>query len=148
MNPFRPLREYEDFVYTLRRQFPIVKQATLVLIPRGRRIAILQGDILFEHDYRLSVKERLTDEAGHVIIEAYGYEIWRGSEKIAWYDAQPHPDAPDLQPTFPHHKHIPPDIKHHRIPAPGMRFDQPNLPYLIEEISAVLREPADSELPD
>lgn len=30
--------------------------------------------------------------------------------------------------------HIPPDIKHHRIPAPGLPFDQPNLTYLIEEI--------------
>jgi len=34
----------------------------------------------------------------------------------------------------PHHKHIPPEIKHHRIPAPGLSFDQPNLPQLIEEI--------------
>jgi len=36
--------------------------------------------------------------------------------------------------THPHHKHTPPDIKHHRIPAPGLRFDGPNLPLLIEEI--------------
>jgi hypothetical protein len=30
--------------------------------------------------------------------------------------------------------HIQPDIKHHRIPASGMKFLQPNLPALIEEI--------------
>lgn len=39
-----------------------------------------------------------------------------------------------LASTHPHHKHIPPDTKHHRVLAPGLRFDQPNLPILIEEI--------------
>jgi len=34
----------------------------------------------------------------------------------------------------PHHKHISPDLKHNRIPAPGISFKQPNLPTLIEEI--------------
>jgi hypothetical protein len=34
----------------------------------------------------------------------------------------------------PHHKHVPPDIKHHRIPAPHLSFMRPNLPVLIEEI--------------
>jgi hypothetical protein len=28
--------------------------------------------------------------------------------------------------TLPHHKHILPDIKHHRIPAPDMSFTHPN----------------------
>jgi len=36
--------------------------------------------------------------------------------------------------TDPHHKHIPPDIKHNRISAPALSFDKPNLPFLIEEI--------------
>ena len=39
-----------------------------------------------------------------------------------------------LADTDPHHKHIPPDIKHHRIPAPDLSFSHPNLPFLIEEI--------------
>jgi hypothetical protein len=139
VNPFQSLRDYEEFVYTLRQQFPIIRQTTLVLIQRGRRIAILQGDILFDHGYRLSIKERLSDEAGHMWIEAYGYEIWRDSEKIAWYDAQPHPNVPELQFNFPHHKHVPPDIKHHRVPAPNMSFERPNLPQLIEEIDVLLK---------
>jgi hypothetical protein len=33
---------------------------------------------------------------------------------------------------------IPPDIKHNRIPAPGLSFTQPNLPFLIEEIVQTL----------
>lgn len=144
MTPFQSLRDYEEYVYTLRLQFSSVLQSTLVLIPRGRRIAILQGELLFDRGLRVSIKERLSDEVGHVTIEAYGYEIWRDSEKIAWYDAQPHPDVPELQSTFPHHKHVPPDIKHHRIPAPGMSFDEPNLPNLITEIETLLN-PQDEE---
>lgn len=140
MNPFQSLRDYEDFVYTLRQQYPIIRQSSLVLIPRGRRLAILQGEILFEQGFRLQVKERLSDETGQVMIEAYGYEIWRGSEKLMWYDPQPHPNIQALQPTFPHHKHVPPDIKHHRVPAPGISFDQPNLPSLIEEMSTLIKE--------
>jgi len=45
---------------------------------------------------------------------------------------------PDLASTHPHHKHIQPDIKHHRVPAPGISFSQPNLPFLIEEIERTL----------
>lgn len=64
----------------------------------------------------------------------YGYEVWREDEKLYWYDPQPHPADPLLAQTLPHHKHIQPDIKHHRIPAAELSFDQPNLPFLIEEI--------------
>jgi len=30
------------------------------------------------------------------------------------------------------------DIKHHRIPAPNLSFERPNLPFLIEEIERKL----------
>jgi len=86
------------------------------------------------HGYRLVVYERLTWDAGPLVIEGYGYEVWRGSEKLYWYDSQPHPMDPTLASTDPHHKHIPPDIKHHRVPAPGLNFTSPNLPFLIREI--------------
>ena len=69
-----------------------------------------------------------------VVIDAYGYEIWDGEKKLFWYDSQPHPNDPALQNTYPHHKHIPPDIKHNRIPASEISFVKPNLPALILEI--------------
>lgn len=43
-----------------------------------------------------------------------------------------------LAETAPHHKHIPPDIKHHRVPAAGFSFNAPNLLFLIQEIEAQL----------
>ena len=51
-----------------------------------------------------------------------------------WYDSFPHPNDPSLASTDPHHKHVPPNIKHHRVPAPDLSFTRPNLPFLIEEI--------------
>jgi hypothetical protein len=37
-----------------------------------------------------------------------------------------------------HHKHIPPNIKRNRIPAPDLSFESPNLPFLIGEIEGFL----------
>jgi len=140
MNPFQSLRDYEKFVYTLKRRFPSVQMSTLIIVQRGKRMATLQGELAFAQGYRLTLKERLSFDRGPVMIEDYGYELWHQEAKIAWYDAQPHPDDPALASTQPHHKHIPPEIKHHRIPAPNMSFTQPNLPALIREIEALLEE--------
>lgn len=137
MNPFRSLRDYEDFVYTLPEQFPGIRTATLVLAQRGRLYAELAGELVFASGHRLVVYERLTWDAGELTIEGYSYEVWQGSKKLYWYDSQPHPDDPALAATDPHHKHEPPDIKHHRIPAPGLSFTSANLPYLIHEIEAL-----------
>jgi len=67
-------------------------------------------------------------------VRNYSYEIYVAGEQIAWYDPFEHPNIPELASTHPHHKHIQPDVKHHRVPAPGISFTEPNLPFLIEEI--------------
>ena len=144
MNPFQSLREYEEYVYTLKQRFPIVQRSTLVVIRRGKRAAVLKGEITLAEGYRLTVQERLSCDTGTVEIEFYGYEIWKNSEKLAWYDAQPHPNDPALASTHPHHKHIPPDIKHNRIPAPNMNFSQPNLPALISDIENLIAQSAEA----
>ncbi|RLC78402.1 MAG: hypothetical protein DRI61_09950 [Chloroflexi bacterium] len=140
MNPFTSLDKYEHFVYTLQQRFPSITRSTLVIIRRGRRYAELSGELIIAQEYRLVVYERLTWDAGPLLIEGYSYEVWRGNEKLYWYDSQPHPYEPSLASTHPHHKHIPPNIKHHRIPAPGLSFTKPNLPFLIREIEDMLKE--------
>lgn len=139
MNPFQSLRDYEEFVYTLQQSFPAIQSSSLVVIRRGKRVATLQGELTFAYNYRVVIKERLSYD-DTMIIEEYGYEFWHGTEKIAWYDSQPHPDDPTLASTHPHHKHIPPNIKRNRIPAPQMSFTQSNLPVLIQEIEGLVRE--------
>jgi hypothetical protein len=139
VSPFQSLRDYEEVVYTLQQSFPAIKSSSLVVIQRGKRVAILQGELIFAYGYRLVIRERLFYD-DLVMIEDYGYELWYGSEKIAWYDSQPHPDDPTLASTHPHHKHIPPDIKHNRIPAPNISFTHPNLPVLIREVEDLIEK--------
>lgn len=141
MNPFQSLPDYERFVYTLQRNYPEIVRSTLVVARRGVGLATLTGELLFENGHRLAVYEIFTWDDGPLLIQRYSYEVWHGSEKLYWYDPQPHPNEPSLASSHPHHKHIAPDIKQNRIPAPGLSFDKPNLPFLIEEIrSAMVRD--------
>jgi len=87
VNPFRSLRDYEVWVYTLPERFRAITYSALL------------------------------------------------------YDSQPHPADSALASTDPHHKHVPPDIKHHRVPAPGLSFNRPNLPLLVQEIERDLLPP-------
>lgn len=138
MTQFSSLRDYELFLYSLRELFPNILTSTIALVRRGAQIAIVSGEVVFINNYRLIAYEVLN--AGQVSprITSYGYEVWRGEEQLYWYDSQPHPNNPDLASTHPHHKHVPPDIKHTRIPAPGLSFTSPNLPLLIHEVEQLL----------
>lgn len=134
MSPFQSLADYETFVYTIQQGYPSITRSTLILARRGRSTANLTGELRFDNGYRLVVYEILTWDEGPVLIQRYSYEVWSGNEKVYWYDPQPHPNDPSLAGTHPHHKHIPPSIKHNRMPAPGLSFEKPNLPFLINEI--------------
>ena len=138
MNPFRSLREYEVFIYTLQHQFPLILGSTLTVIQRSSRFAELSGEITFPEGLRLAIYERLSWDAGPLTIEGYSYEGWKDSRKQYWYDSQPHPDDPILASTNPHHKHVPPNIKHNGIPAPGLSLIKPNISFLIQEIESIL----------
>jgi len=134
-NPLTSVRAYEEFVYSLQQTFPAIKVSTLILKRQGRTAAILVGELLFDKGIRLFVRERL-DFAFEEIL-GYGYEVWQGENKLYWYDSHAHPHDLTLASSHPHHKHTPPDIKHHRIPAPELSFTQPNLPFLIQEIIGI-----------
>ena len=138
MSPFKSLPEYETFAYTLPQQYPFILHSTLIVTRRGQYIAELTGELAFLGGYRLIVYERLTWDIGTLTIEGYSYEVLAGNDKIYWYDSQPHPSDSKLTSTHPHHKHIPPDIKHHRILAPELSFTHPNLPFLLHEIKTTL----------
>jgi hypothetical protein len=138
-NLFRTPEDYELFLYTLIEQFVSVRSSTVVFIRRGATLARVVGELYFEHNIWL-VRERVLYHRLPLVLDWYGYEVWQGQEKLCWYDSQPHPNDPNLASTHPHHKHIPPDIKHNRIPAPTMSFTRPNLPALILEIEELIRK--------
>lgn len=135
MNPFRSLHEYEEFIYTLQQRFPLIVMSTLAVVRRGALQARVVGELIFADGYKLVIRERLTSEDGDLRLERYSYEGWYNTDLLYWYDSQPHPNNPVLASTHPHHKHVPPDINHNRIPAPGLSFTEPNLPLLIAEIA-------------
>lgn len=137
-NPLRTPEDYELFLYTLTERFPAVHRSTMRFIRRGSSLARVTGELYFDQDVRLVVRERVLYHRLPMVIDWYGYEVWQGTEKLYWYDSQPHPDEPLLQSSHPHHKHVPPNIKHNRIPAAEMSFIHPNLPVLIREIEKLI----------
>ncbi len=137
-NSLRTLEDYELFLYTLTEQFPAIRRSTLTLVRLGVSLARVTGELHFDQEIRLVVRERLLYDRLPVALDWYGYEVWQGSHKLYWYDSQPHPNDPHLQSTHPHHKHVPPNIKHNRVPAPEMNFTRPNLPVLIGEVEELI----------
>jgi hypothetical protein len=141
MTPFQSLPEYEAFLYRLPERNVSILTSTLVLIRRGAQRAIVSGELTFANDYRPIVYEIVNVRYSSLRLVDYGYEVWRRDEQLYWYDSQPHPHIPELASTHPHHKHVQPDIKHNRIPAPGLSFTEPNLPVLIHEVERTLLKP-------
>lgn len=128
-NPLKSLSDYSHFVAELLSQ-PNVQSSTVAVWSDSPYTSVAEGEVFFTNGLRM--REEVDLDAGLII--SYGYEVYQGEERLYWYDDFPHPNDPTLASTMPHHKHIPPDIKHHRIPAPNMRFERPNLPALIQEI--------------
>jgi len=135
-HPLKSLAEYSRHIAEWLDR-PGIEHSTVAVWSDSPRAGIAEGDIVFAHGLRLRMREELDFDAG--IITSYGYEVSRGEERLYWYDDFPHPHDPTLASTFPHHKHIQPDIKRHRIPAPEIRFTRPNLPVLIREIEELAK---------
>jgi len=128
--------EYEQFIYGIADRSENIQYSDLVLISVGKNISVVKGTIYFFKSIHLEVREAL-DFVLEEWITGYSYAVYSQDKKIYWYDCQGHPDDPQLMATHPHHKHIPPDIKHHRIPAMKLSFRKENLTFLIQEIEKV-----------
>ena len=135
-HPLQSLAAYSRFVAELLDRSS-VERSTVVVWSASPYTGIAEGEVYFSHGIRLRLREELDFDAG--LITSYGYEVYRHDERLYWYDDFPHPNDPKLAATMPHHKHVPPDIKHNRIPAPNMSFEHPNLPALIQEIEELGR---------
>jgi len=154
-NPLSSPNDYAFFIYALSDHYLSIQSSSLTYIPLGAKTGKVAGMIVFENNIILCVQEFLNFELH--ILEGYGYEISRShaetaqlaetkdycrasfpdKSKLYWYDSFPHPNDPSLSSTHPHHKHIHPNIKRNRIPAPDLTFTAPNLPFLIQEIERI-----------
>jgi len=132
-NSLGSLAEYSHFVTeTLNR--PSILQSTIRVWSTSPYTGTAEGEATFSNGLRLRMREELDFADG--LITSYGYEVYRGTERLYWYDDFPHPDESSLATTFPHHKHVPPDIKHNRIPVDYLQFAKPNLLAIVNEIEA------------
>ncbi|MBI3799600.1 MAG: hypothetical protein HY268_21850 [Deltaproteobacteria bacterium] len=130
-NPLQSLVAYSRFVAELLDR-PTVQRSTVAVWSASPYTGIAEGEVLFLRGFRLRLREELDFNA--CLITSYGYEVYEGDERLYWYDDFPHPHDPVLAVTFPHHKHVPPDIRRNRVPAPEMSFTSPNLLRLTQEI--------------
>lgn len=126
------ISEFESFVKGIKNRYREIKISKLVFNNPGNAIGELVGEIEFDNDIKLNISERI--DFSDNTIESYRYEVYQGKAILYWYDPHPHPEEPSIAITFPHHKHIYPNIEHHRVPAPGLGFAKTNLIFLIEEI--------------
>ncbi|MBD3307676.1 hypothetical protein GF339_14670 [candidate division KSB3 bacterium] len=115
---------------------PTIQHSTLAVWSVSPYTGVAEGEIIFLHGFRLRIREELDFADG--VITSYGYEVYQRKERLYWYDDFPHPNDPTLASTFPHHKHVPPQIKRHRLPAPEISYTTCNVPRLIQEIEALM----------
>ena len=136
MNPsfLSSLTEYSRFVAELLNREQ-VERSTVAVWSESPYTGIAEGEVFFSNGLRLRMREEIDFDA-HLIV-SYGYEVYKREERLYWYDDFPHPNDSHLASTFPHHKHVPPNIKHHRIPAELLSFDCPNIPAIIDEIESI-----------
>jgi hypothetical protein len=131
-----PFEDYCTQIARLPDQFPFIDSSTLTAYTIGPFAAEVEGQLTFAGGYVLTVWELLDLDSRTIC--SYSYELDRAGERVWWYDPTGHPEDPALAATHPHHKHISPDIKHHRIPAPEISFSKPNLPFLIRQVEQLL----------
>lgn len=125
---------YSQFIFGLLDDRATVESQTLTVYTIGQTVGIVRGEIRFHSGHTLRIFEQIDFLAQRIL--KYSYELYKQDVQLWWYDPMPHPRIPELQSTHPHHKHTAPDIKHHRLPAPMISFEQPNLPHLLAEVES------------
>lgn len=117
---------------------PAVRHSTVAVWSDSPYTGIAEGEVFFWHGFRLRMREEVDFADGRII--SYGYEVYHGETRLYWYDDFPHPQDQTLAATFPHHKHIPPEIKRRRVPAYDIAYTRCNLPYLLSEIETLIEK--------
>jgi hypothetical protein len=134
-SPLGSLSDYSLFVAEQLNRSS-VERSTVIVWPESPYTGIAEGEVFFRGGFRLRLRQELDFHAR--LITSYGYEVYLEEQRLYWYDDFPHPNDETLTTTYPHHRHLPPDIKHNRVPAPEMSFTRPNLPVLVREIESLI----------
>jgi hypothetical protein len=132
MYSFENSSDYSSFLFSLEDKFPEIENSQINFFSIEPDLFLVKGAIEFNSEIKLTFHEVINFSKQRIV--RYAYEVYRKNELLCFYDPQEHPDDSNLASTFPHHKHIHPNIKRNRQPAPGISFTKPNLLFLIQEI--------------
>lgn len=132
MFKFESSSDYSSFLFSLKYQFPEITNSQINFYSIEPDLFLAKGTIEFNLEIRLTFHEVINFSKKRIV--RYAYEVYRKNQLLYFYDPQEHPEDSNLAPSFPHHKHIHPNIKRNRHPAPDLSFDRPNLHFLIREI--------------
>ena len=132
-NPLASLSDDSRFVAELMNRASIVR-STVIVWSDSPFTGNAEGEVFFSNGIRLRMREELDFDAA--LIASYGYEIYRGVERLFGMTISPIPrsfagldfSASQARPAG--HSSPP-------RPAPAMRFNRPKLPGLIEEIESL-----------
>lgn len=122
--------EYESVIAALPKAFTAILKSTLRVRNSGAPTAIVDGELHFAAGLRLRVIEAIDFKASR--IQAYAYTVWRGDDKLGWFDSTPLSQEPHLAENFPHHYHDLSGPIEERASAPALSFTAPNLPAVIK----------------
>jgi len=78
------LPDYELFIYALQDDYPSIQMSTLTVIRQASDVATVEGELFFRNDFRLFVLEVVRFDLTPPRLTRYGYEVWRGGEKLCW----------------------------------------------------------------
>ena len=84
-NPLRTADDYEEFIYTLTDAFPSVRHSTITFTRKGASLARISGELFFEHNIHVVVRERIIYHRTPVIIDWYGYEVWQDENRYPFH---------------------------------------------------------------
>jgi hypothetical protein len=131
-----PSREdYDTLINELPGRNPEIARSSLRLRTASAPTVIVDGELNFANGLRLRVIEAIDFKVGR--IQSYAYTVWRGNDKLGWFDPAPPGPEPGLSDTYPHHYHDLTSGAEQRRPANGLSFVQPNLPALVNHCLAL-----------
>ncbi len=70
-NALRSAHDYELYIYTLQERFPSVRRSTVILVRLGAALGRVSGELHFDLDFRMVVRERLLLDRQPVLIDGY-----------------------------------------------------------------------------
>jgi len=125
-------KAYALFIYMLKDKYPEIQFAKIHFFTTSSNKSTAFGIFYFQNQMELHFREVVNFVKGKIL--DYSYEVRQYNQAIYYYDPQPHPE---VAATFPHHKHVNPNIKNNRQPAPGISFDKPNLPFRSKRLAKI-----------